>query len=187
MDTRLVIQAQEGDEEAFAALAESVIDRFHGTALNILRRTDLADDATQQALVRVWRDLPKLRDPSRFSAWSYRILLNACYSEARRFRRLMPEITFLQSTDTSVTDGLGVVADRDQLERAFRRLSLDHRAVVVLHHYLGLTYAEVGATLDIPEGTVRSRLYRAMQALRSALDADTRPALEPAEGTEVTP
>jgi RNA polymerase sigma-70 factor (ECF subfamily) len=71
--------------------------------------------------------------------------------------------------------GMSAVVDRDQLERGFQRLSIDHRAVVVLHHYLDLSLAEVAETLGVPEGTVRSRLHHAMRGLRAALDADARP------------
>ena len=74
-----------------------------------------------------------------------------------------------------VTDGdLGSVADRDQLERAFRRISIDHRAVVVLHHYLDLPLDEVADVLGIPSGTAHSRLHHAMRALRAALEAESR-------------
>ena len=72
-------------------------------------------------------------------------------------------------------DGSGTVVDRDQLERGFRRLSIDHRAVVVLHHYLDLPLERVAESLDIPVGTARSRLHHAMRGLRAALDADARP------------
>jgi RNA polymerase sigma-70 factor (ECF subfamily) len=77
MDTKLVLEAQRGDEEAFASLAVAVGDRLHAVAHRILRDTDLAEDATQQALLSIWRDLPQLRDPARFDAWSYRLLVRA--------------------------------------------------------------------------------------------------------------
>ena len=75
-----------------------------------------------------------------------------------------------------MADGTSTVVDRDQLERGFRRLSIDHRAVVVLHHYLDLPLDEVAETLGVPVGTVRSRLLHAMRGLRAALEADARPA-----------
>jgi RNA polymerase sigma-70 factor (ECF subfamily) len=145
-------------------------------AHRILRDTDLAEDATQQALLSVWRDLPQLRDPARFDAWSYRLLVRACYAEARRTRRWAPNLRLLPTDEPIATDPLGSVIDRDQLERGFRRLSIDHRAVVVLHHYLDLPLPEVAEALGVPEGTVRSRLHNAMRGLRAALDADARPA-----------
>jgi RNA polymerase sigma-70 factor (ECF subfamily) len=174
MDTQLVVRAQGGDQQAFASLAMAVGDRLHAVAHRILRDTDLAEDATQQALLSVWRDLPQLRDPARFDAWSYRLLVRACYAEARRTRRWAPNLRLLPTDEPIATDPLGSVIDRDQLERGFRRLSIDHRAVVVLHHYLDLPLPEVAEALGIPEGTVRSRLHNAMRGLRAALDADAR-------------
>jgi RNA polymerase sigma-70 factor (ECF subfamily) len=173
MDTELVIRAQHGDEEAFATLAVSAGDRLHAVAHRILRDTDLAEDATQQALLNVWRDLPQLRDPARFDAWSYRLLVRACYAEARRTRSAS-NLRLLPADEPMGADGTSLVIDRDQLERGFRRLSVDHRAVVVLHHYLDMPLEGVADSLGIPLGTVRSRLHYAMRALRAALDADAR-------------
>ena len=174
MDTQLVIRAQRGDEEAFASLAVAAGDRLHAVAHRILRDTALAEDATQQALLTIWRDLPQLRDPARFDAWSYRLLVRACYAEARRTRSAS-NLRLLPADEPIGADGTSLVIDRDQLERGFRRLSIDHRAVVVLHHYLDLPLSEVAETLGVPEGTVRSRLHHAMRGLRAALDADARP------------
>jgi RNA polymerase sigma-70 factor (ECF subfamily) len=175
VDAELIGRAQRGDEEAFASLAVAVGDRLHAVSHRILRDLDLAEDATQQALLTIWRDLPKLRDPARFDAWSYRLLVRACYAEARRTRHWTPDLHILP-TEASTGEGFGSVVDRDQLERGFRRLSIDHRAVVVLHHYLDLPLEEVADVLGVPLGTVRSRLHRAMQGLRAALEADARPA-----------
>ena len=104
MDTDLVVRAQNGDEEAFASLAVAAGDRLHAVAHRILRDIDLAEDATQQALLTVWRDLPQLRDPARFDAWSYRLLVRACYAEARRTRRWAPNLRLLPA-DQPATDG----------------------------------------------------------------------------------
>ncbi len=175
MDTQLVLLAQRGDEEAFASLAVAVGDRLHAVAHRILRDTDLAEDATQQALLSIWRDLPQLRDPTRFDAWSYRLLVRACYTEGRRTRQWTPNLRLLPADEPSAGEGLDSVADRDQLERGFRRLSIDHRAVVVMHHYLDMPLDAVAETLGVPIGTVRSRLHHAMRGLRAALEADARP------------
>jgi RNA polymerase sigma-70 factor (ECF subfamily) len=175
MDTDLVIRAQHGDEEAFASLAVAAGDRLHAVAHRILRDIDLAEDATQQALLAIWRDLPQLRDPTRFDAWSYRLLVRACYAEGRKSRHWTPNMHLLPSDEPRQADGSSAVVDRDQLERGFRRLSIDHRAVVVLHHYLDMPLDQVADTLGIPAGTVRSRLHHAMRGLRAALDADARP------------
>jgi RNA polymerase sigma-70 factor (ECF subfamily) len=177
MDLDLVIRAQRGDEEAFASLAVACGDRLHAVAHRILRDIDLAEDATQQALFAIWQNLPTLRDPARFDAWSYRLLVNACYSEGRRGRVWKPNLRVLYDDDQPAPDALREVHDRDQLERGFRRMSIDHRAVVVLHTYLGLTLEEVAEALGIRPGTARSRLHYAVRAMRAALEADERPPL----------
>ena len=182
MDTTLVTQAQHGDGEAFASLALAAGDRLHALAHRILRDTDLAEDATQQALLAIWRDLPTLRDPARFDAWSYRLLVRACYAEARRTRYWAPNLRLLPADEPGQADASSTLADRDQLERGFRRLSVDHRAVVVLHHYLDMPVERVADTLGIPIGTARSRLHHAMRGLRAALDADARPTARGAAG-----
>jgi len=172
--SELVVRAQRGDEGAFASLCVVIGNRLHAIAHRILRDADLADDAAQQALLSIWEDLPQLRDPARFEGWAYRVLVRACYTEAKKSRRRAPNLRILH-VETSDAGGLASIADRDQLERAFARLSVDHRAVVVLRHYLDLSEAEVADSLGVPIGTVRSRLFYAMRALRAALDADARP------------
>lgn len=173
MERELVVRAQSGDEEAFSALAYATGDRLFAVAHRILRDVDLAEDACQQAIVTIWRELPGLRDPGRFDAWSYRVLVNACYAEARKERRWSPGLRVLE-TDAGGGDPSQSVADRDQLERAFRRLPADQRAVLVLQHYLDLSLAEIADLLGIPLGTVRSRIHYAKRAMRAALEADER-------------
>ena len=180
MDSDLVIRAQRGDKEAYADLAFRIADRFLAVARRILRDIDIAEDATQQALLSIWQDLPQLRDPARFEAWSYRILLRACYAEGRKQRRWAPNLRLLPVDEPAPGDGMSSVVDRDQLERGFRRLSIDHRAVVVLHHYLDLPLERVAEMLGIPVGTAHSRLHYAMRGLRAALDADARPTTQEA-------
>jgi RNA polymerase sigma-70 factor (ECF subfamily) len=174
----LVELARSGDRDAFSALAASVVDRLYATAMLILRDHSLADDATQETIVRAWRDLPALRDPDRFDAWLRRLLVNACHDEGRR-RRRNPEIALLPSHEPSVVDSSTGLAERDALERGFRRLTPDHRTAVVLHHYVGLSLAEVAEAIGIPVGTAKSRVHHATQALRAALEADAR-------GTDMT-
>lgn len=175
MDAAVVVRAQRGDERAFSGLALAIGDRLHAVAYRVLRDRALAEDATQQALLQIWRDLPQLRDPTRFEAWSYRVLVRTCHAEARRARGRARNVYLLRPDDAVIPDGSGSIADRDQLDRAFRRLSVDHRMVVVLHHYLGQTVEEIADALALPAGTVRSRLYHAMRGLRAALEADARP------------
>jgi RNA polymerase sigma-70 factor, ECF subfamily len=175
--TDLVLRARQGDEEAFASLAVAVGHRLHAVSKRILRDADLAEDATQQALLAMWRELPKLRDPARFEAWSYRVLVRACYAESRRARRSAANVRVLPDTLNTGGEGFASIWDRDQVERGFRRLSIEHRAVLVLHFYLERTPEEIADTLGVPAGTVRSRLHYGMRALRAALDADERPRL----------
>jgi len=175
MDRTLVTRAQQGDRQAFTLLAGAITPPFLSVSHRILRDLDLAEDATQNALVSIWRRLPQLRDPDRFEAWSYRLLVHACYSEGKRSRRWSPNLHLLPTGDLAAPDRLAGVIDRDQLERAFRRLSFEHRTVVVLRHYQHLSLDEVSAALEIPVGTVASRLHYAMRELRSAIQADARP------------
>jgi RNA polymerase sigma-70 factor (ECF subfamily) len=174
MDRDLVTLAQRGDKGAFTSLAAALADRFLAASNRILRDLSLAEDATQQALLSIWRDLPQLRDPARFEAWSYRLLVRACYAEADRSRRWAPNLRLLPADEPTAADALSTVVDRDQLDRAFKRLSIDHRTVVVLHHYLDLPLEQVAETLGIPVGTAASRLHYALRGLRAALDADAR-------------
>ena len=175
MDLALVDRAKRGDTEAFDALARLVADRCMAIAVRILRDTDLADDAVQTALITAWRELRSLREAHRFEPWLHRILTNECYAEARRRARRPVDIRVLPDRSGHAGDPVAV-DDRDQLERAFRRLTLEQRAVLVFHHYLDLPVAEVADRLDIPVGTVKSRLHHAMSALRASLEADARTA-----------
>ena len=174
MQRELVDRARRGDEEAFDALARLVGDRCMAIASWILRDADLAEDAVQAALVRAWRELRTLRDPDRFEAWLHRILTNECYAEARRRTRWSAKIRLLPAPDPIDMGGILTVNDRDQLENAFRRLTLEHRSVLVFHHVLGLPLPELAARLGIPLGTAKSRLRHATAALRASLDADDR-------------
>jgi RNA polymerase sigma-70 factor, ECF subfamily len=174
MERQLVIRAQGGDESAFAELAFGIGDRLFALAHRTLRDTSLAEDALQQALVTIWQELPGLRDPDRFVAWSYRVLVNACYAEGRRQRRWNAGLWLLPA-DRSQADASDSVADRDEVERAFRRLPTNQRAVLVLQHFLDMTLPEMAATLGIPIGTVRSRLHYAREAMRAVIEAVARP------------
>lgn len=170
----LVDRAKSGDGEAFDALARTVGDRCMAIACRILRDADLAEDAVQAALIIAWRDLRTLRDPDRFEAWLHRILTNACYAEARRGRRWLVQMRVLPVDGAFDSGDILTVDDRDQLERALRRLTLEQRAVLVFHHYLGLSPIEVAERLGVPIGTVKSRLHYATAALRASLEADAR-------------
>jgi RNA polymerase sigma-70 factor (ECF subfamily) len=174
----LVEQARSGDEEAFASLARAAGDRLLAIAFRILRDLGLAEDAVQQTLVIAWRELPSLRDLERFEAWLHRLLVNACYAEARRGRRWAANVRVLPVDGPTVPDTAVAVALRDQLERAFRRLPPEQRAVFVFHHYLGLTLPEIADQLGVPLGTVKSRLHYASNTLRAAIEADLRSSID---------
>lgn len=175
MRTDLVLRAQAGDQDAFAALAAPATDRLHAVARLIVRDPDGADDAVQEALVAAWRDLRGLRDPDRFDAWLYRILIRCCnrIAKGRRERRVV-EIPLPDGGRAPGSDLASDVVLRDQLERAFRRLQPEQRVVLVLHHYLGLPLAESAQILAIPVGTMKSRVNRATQAMRASIEADER-------------
>lgn len=174
MQRELVDRAKRGDEEAFDALARQVGDRCMAIASWILRDADLAEDAVQAALVRGWRELRTLRDPDRFEAWLHKILTNECYAEARRRTRWSAKIRLLPVAETADDGGVLSVNDRDQLERAFRRLTLEQRVVLVFHHVVGLPLPELANRLGIPLGTAKSRLRSGTAALRASLTADDR-------------
>ena len=148
---------------------------MYATALHILRDTGRAEDAAQQALIDIWRHLPQLQDPDRFQAWAYRIVVRAAYAEVKQRRLWNVRGSVVPDDRTYATDHAGGIADRDQLDRAFSRLPIDHRAVVVLKHYVGLSNEEIAEALGIPEGTVRSRLHHSLRGLRAVIDADARP------------
>ena len=174
MQRTLVDQAKRGDEEAFDALARIVGDRCMAIAVRILRDVYLAEDAVQSSLVVAWRELRTLRDPDLFEPWLHRILTHECYAEARRRTRRTTTIRVLSIEEAAEPTDLLNVNDRDELERAFRRLTLEQRAVIVFHRYLGLQLPEVADRLGIPLGTVKSRLHHALAALRASLEADAR-------------
>jgi RNA polymerase sigma-70 factor, ECF subfamily len=173
VQTELVDRARRGDREAFGVLAGGAVDRLYGIARLILRDTDLAEDATQEALVRAWRDLPSLRDVERFDAWLYRLIVRACADVGRDRRRWRAEVTVLPK-EPAQADRTSELADRDQLERGLRRLNDAQRAILILTFYLGLSPSEAAHALQIPVGTAKSRLHYAIEALRAAISADER-------------
>ncbi len=170
----LVERAIAGDHDAFSELARVSIGRLYAIACLILRDDQRAEDATQDALVAAWRDLSGLRDPDRFEAWLHRLLVRTCHREAQRGRRRWAVEMEVRPVEGHEPDPASGLADRDQLERGFRGLDTDQRTVIVLHYYLGFSLDEAAETLGIPPGTVRSRLHRATQAMRAALDAEAR-------------
>jgi RNA polymerase sigma-70 factor, ECF subfamily len=178
MDRDLVERARSGDQQAFADLVGQISDTLFGVARRILRDPGLAEDVLQTALVTIWRKLPHLRDSERFEGWAFRILVHACYADAPRNRRWATTVRVLPVDRIDETDTYRAIDDRDELERAFRSLPLDQRAVFVLHHHVGLPLVAVAETLGIPDGTARSRLHYATRALRAAFEAGHQEPIE---------
>ena len=175
MTRELVERAARGDADAFADLARVSSNRLFAIAWRVLRDHHLAEDAVQQTLVTIWNELARLRDPDRFDAWTYRLVVRAAVAEARRERRGASVRLLPDDADASpAADAYGTVTDRDRIERGFRRLSPEQRAALVLQHYAGLSLAEIADVLGIPTGTAASRLHYAARALRAAIEADER-------------
>jgi RNA polymerase sigma-70 factor (ECF subfamily) len=178
----LVVRAARGDRDAFARLAAAAISRLDGAARLILHDPEIAKDAVQEALTRAWRDLPTLRDPDRFEAWLHRLLVHACMDELRRGRSWRFDVALEEFHQPAIEGAETGIVDRDEIERGFRRLPPDQRAVVVLHFYLGMSLADTAVALNVPAGTARSRLHRAIGSLRAALEADARGPVDLLEG-----
>jgi RNA polymerase sigma-70 factor, ECF subfamily len=174
VDRDLVEAARRGDREAYADLIRPRGDRLFALAQRILRDVDRTEDAVQDALVIAWRDLPGLRDADRFDAWLHRLVVRSCVREAVRVRRVATNLRVLPLDLPAPTDDFLSLADRDQLERGFRRLDPQQRAILALRHFAGYEPVEIAEILGIPAGTVRSRLHHAHRAMRAALEADAR-------------
>ena len=173
MDQRgLVERAAKGDHDAFAALAPAVYPRLSGVAQLILRDRELARDAVQESLIRAWRDLPGLRDPDRFDAWLHRLVVRTSLNLIRHRRHRPIEIEIQQLTTPSVEDESGHIADREAIDEGLRGLPPEWRAIVVLHYYVGLSLPETARALDLPVGTVKSRLHRSLATMRDAIGLD---------------
>ena len=174
MQRDLVVRAMAGEHAAYTELVHSVLAQLYATARLILRDSELAEDAVQEALIAAWRDLSGLRDPDRFEAWLRSLLVRACYREAHKQRRRRLIATVAHAPEGVLHDASQGLADRDEVERAFLTLSPEQRALLVLHFYLGLPLSDTAMALGLPVGTVKTRLYRTTSQMRAVLDADAR-------------
>ena len=174
MQQELVNRAKRGDHDAFTRLVDGSVDRLYTVANLILRDSDRAQDAVQEALVSAWRDLPALRDPEAWDAWLYRLTVWSCYRQAKRERRrtLVETRVMPDAALDHVDDITPLFVERDRLERELARLPVEQRAVIVTHFYLGCPISEVAEILGIPVGTTKSRLSRGLEALRDAFAAE---------------
>lgn len=181
MQHELVRRARNGDHGAFESLVRPEIDRLYGLAGLLLPDRTRAEDAVQEALLRAWRDLPKLREPEKFGAWLRRLVVNASHDEGRRLGRRRREVELAPQHENraGAGDELAGLLDRDELSSAFRRLKEEERTVVALRYYLDLSTADAAATLGIREVTYRSKLHRAIRTLGAALAADARATANP--------
>jgi RNA polymerase sigma-70 factor (ECF subfamily) len=174
VDRELVERAQRGDREAYEALVRDSARRVFLICHRILRDADQAEDAAQRALVEMWRDLPGLRDPDRFEAWSYRLAVRCSLAEARRERRFHGAVGSIRllpnDAGADPPDAFATVDDRAALEDAFGRLTPEQRAVVVLRFFVGLPLDEIARVVAVPVGTVASRLHYALRAMRRTLE-----------------
>ncbi len=182
MQRDLVERAKTGDLDAFAQLVKASAPRLRGVANLILRDIDLAEDALQDALLLAWRDIRALRDPDAWDAWLRRLTVNACYKAAGKERKrsqvevhVDPDPVIVRTPDSAAD-----VAEREWVLAELDRLDLDRRSVLVLHYYLDLSLPEVAEILDIPYGTVTSRLHRGLEQMRRSMRIEPGPTTDPA-------
>lgn len=176
----LVARAQAGDPRAFETLIEARFWRLNRLALSITANEADARDALQEACLRAWQELPRLRDGSRFDVWLWRIVLNACRGLVRDRRRVHVREIALRDDESSDRPGGSsagpgeAVSESDLIRRAFQRLDSDKRTILILHHVEDQPLSDIAHLLRIPEGTAKWRLYAARRALERALTVERR-------------
>jgi len=161
--TQLTIAAQKGDAEAFAALMELHHNRLYRIAYAYLHNEGDALEAIQESTFRAFRKLKKLKEPSYFGTWLIRILLNYCADERKRKSRFSPDTTVHEPSSWDRP------ADPD-LADAVSNLDRDCKQIIILSYFEGFSLTEVADILEIPTGTVKSRLHRALGQLRDQLE-----------------
>jgi RNA polymerase sigma factor (sigma-70 family) len=177
MQRQLVERAIAGDFDAFSDLVAASAARQYAIATMILRDRDRAHDAVQEALVAAWRGLSALREPDAWEAWLNRLTVRACYAAAKRDKR-RSLIELVPKPEFDIASGIDeptAMAERDRVQRELGLLPIDQRAVIVLHFYVGLPLTEAAMVLGVPAGTAKSRLHRALEALRLTMTPDRDP------------
>ena len=179
-DEFLVIECQRGNDDAFEELVRRWQPRYRAYAMRVLGSSDQAIEALQDGWMAIVRNIRKLDDPARYPAWSFRILHRRCMDIIRRSaRRRGVEEKFAdglpRSTNDPVTGSTNHRAiDDDALHEAMNALSPDERAIMMLHYVEGLPLRAIADVLEIPQGTVKSRLYHARERMRDALPTPQR-------------
>lgn len=181
-DGALLERAASGDRDAFDLLIRPRLDRLYRMAVSITRSETDARDATQDACVLAWRELPRLRDRDKFDAWLSQILVNAARGVVRKTGRVrVRELSTEADADggnpraePSVAAETDSFADSNAIQRAFGRLDGTTRALLTLHYVEGTPLAEIARATGSPVGTVKWRLSNARRALEKALEAERR-------------
>jgi RNA polymerase sigma-70 factor (ECF subfamily) len=155
---------------AFLLLANGHLDAAYRLARAILRDSGDAQDATHDAFLQAWRKWSTLRDPARFEQWFDRILVNACRNHLKHTSR-WPTTDISAEVVMAAGDPFSQASDRDVVGPAIATLSADHQIVVALRYYRDLSIDEIARRLDVPAGTVQSRLHYALERLHIAIDA----------------
>lgn len=185
-DRELVDAARSGDRRALDALLRQHYDRVHAVCRRIVGPGRDADDAAQEAMISIVRGLARFDHRAAFSTWAYRIATNAALDELRR-RKRRPVLATATDPDQPVRepadDGAGrridAVADRLAIDEAIGGLPEEFRAAVVLRDVVDLDYSEIASVLDVPVGTVKSRIARGRSLLAGALGNRPGPGQRP--------
>ncbi len=173
-DDDLARAAAAGDRRALEILLHRHADRIHAICRRVLAHHDDALDASQEAMIAVARGISRFDGRSQFTTWLYRVATNAALDEARRRNRRPLPVETLPEPRSSV-DRTEAIVDRILIDDAMATLPADFRAAVALRDLAGLDYADIAEVLDIPPGTVRSRIARGRAALADRLVTPTIP------------
>ncbi len=172
-ESRPVVAEQPTERaQAFLRLADDRLDASYRLARAIMRDSTEAQDATHDALIQAWRKWSTLRDPARFDQWFDRILINTCRDRLRSARRLPRDIS--NEVEVATEDPFARSDLHETLAAGLATLSVEQRVVVALRYYLDLPVDQIANRLDIPAGTVQSRLHYALKRLQSAIDEADR-------------